>query len=91
MEATLSSKGQIVTPKQIRKSHGWRAGMRFTLAEEGNALVLKPSMGRGTTLTVEEVMGCAGYTGPRKSLEEMNLRLRTAAKKQSLYPPVEEP
>jgi AbrB family looped-hinge helix DNA binding protein len=83
METTLSSKGQIVIPKQIRKSHGWRAGMRFTLAEEGNTLVLKPSMGRGATLTVEEVMGCAGYTGPRKSLEEMDAGIIDEARKQA--------
>jgi AbrB family looped-hinge helix DNA binding protein len=82
METTLSSKGQIVIPKQIRQSHGWRAGMKFNLAEEGNALVLKPS-GRRPTRTVEEVIGCAGYTGPRKSVEEMDAGILDEARRQA--------
>lgn len=82
MESVLSSKGQIVIPQKIRKSHGWRTGMRFSLTEEGNALVMRPVTGRAT-LTVEEIIGCAGYTGPRVSLEEMEAAILKEAAKQA--------
>ena len=82
METVLSSKGQIVIPQQIRKSHGWRTGTKFTLIEEGNTLVLKPSRSR-QFLTIEEVIGCAGYTGPRKSIEEMEAGILEEARNQA--------
>jgi len=82
METILSSKGQIIIPQQIRKSHGWRTGTRFTLTEEGNALILKPFSSR-PTLSVEEVIGCAGYAGPPKSIEEMEAGILEEARKQA--------
>jgi AbrB family looped-hinge helix DNA binding protein len=82
VETVLSSKGQIVIPQKIRKCHGWRTGMRFTLTEEGDSLIMKPITGR-STLVVEEVIGCAGYTGPRISLEEMEAAILEEAAKQA--------
>jgi len=70
MKTTLSSKGQIVIPRQIRLNHGWKPGISFTIIEEGDAIVLKPTLARKTT-TIEEVIGCAGYTGPAVSLADI--------------------
>ena len=82
METTLSSKGQIVIPRQIRQRHGWRPGVTFTIVDEGDALVLKPATTRRTT-SLEEVIGCAGYTGPKKSLADMDAGVMEEAKKQA--------
>ena len=71
METTLSSKGQIVIPRQIRQRHGWRPGATFTIVDDGDTLVLKPTTSRQTT-SLDEVIGCAGYSGPIKSLAEMD-------------------
>jgi AbrB family looped-hinge helix DNA binding protein len=82
METTLSSKGQIVIPKRIRESHGWRPGTTFILIEEDNGLYLKPASSRKTT-TIEEVIGCAGYSGPKKSIKEMDAAIVEEAKRQA--------
>jgi len=82
METTLSSKGQIVIPHQIRKSHCWQPGVTFSIIEEGDALILKPVRGRSTTI-LADVVGCAGYTGPRKELAEMDAGIIEEARKQA--------
>jgi AbrB family looped-hinge helix DNA binding protein len=82
METTLSSKGQIVIPQEIRKCHGWKPGVTFTIIDEGNTLILKPVSSR-TTTTLADVVGCAGYTGPKKSLEEMDAGIIEEARKQA--------
>lgn len=82
METTLSSKGQIVIPKRIRQSHGWRPGATFIVIEEDNGLFLKPVSNRKTT-AIEDVIGCAGYKGPKKSLAEMDAAVLEEAKRQA--------
>jgi AbrB family looped-hinge helix DNA binding protein len=43
METTLlSTKGQIVVPKAIRDSKGWKAGTEFTVEETPQGLLLRP-------------------------------------------------
>ncbi len=66
----LSSKGQIVIPKPVREAHGWAAGTEFLVEDEGDRVVLRPRR-RGPGVAVEEVLGCTGYRGPRRSLAEM--------------------
>lgn len=82
METTLSSKGQIVIPRQIRQSHGWKPGFCFSIIDEGDAIVLKPSLSRKTT-ALEDVIGCAGYSGPKKSLADMDAGVLEEARKQA--------
>jgi len=82
METTLSSKGQIVIPRQIRQRHGWRPGAIFTIIDDGDALVLKPTTNCSTT-SLDEVIGCAGYNGPIKSLAEMDAGIMEEARKQA--------
>jgi AbrB family looped-hinge helix DNA binding protein len=82
METTLSSKGQIVIPRQIRQRHGWRPGAIFTIVDDGDALVLKLTTSRYTT-SLDEVIGCAGYSGPIKSLAEMDAGIMEEARKQA--------
>jgi len=82
METRLSSKGQVVIPRQIRQSHGWRPGVTFTIIEEGDRLILKPVVGRAT-VDIKDVIGCAGYVGEKKSLAEMDAGIVEEAKKQA--------
>lgn len=83
MQTTLSSKGQIVIPSQIRRSHGWKAGTSFTIIDEGNVLLIKPVHNR-KTVAIEDVIGCAGYKGDKKSLAEMDAGILEEARKQAL-------
>jgi len=71
METTLSSKGQIVIPRNIRQNHDWKPGVRFNITDAGEEIVLRPVVSRKSTL-LEDVIGCAGYVGPKKSLEDMD-------------------
>lgn len=66
----MSSKGQIVLPKEVRERQGWNAGTELEVESQGNVVVLRPAR-PFPRRTVDEVRGCAGYKGPRKSLKDM--------------------
>ena len=66
----LSKKGQIVIPKKIRAAHGWEPGLEFIVEDTGDAIKLKPIVPYLET-KAEELLGCVGYHGPKKSLKEM--------------------
>jgi AbrB family looped-hinge helix DNA binding protein len=53
----LSSKGQIVLPKDIRVSRAWGPGTEFTVEETGDGIVLRPAA-RFPDTDLEEVAGC---------------------------------
>lgn len=68
--ATLSTKGQIVIPREVREAHRLVAGMRFEVETRGGCIVLRPIHEVPRT-ALEDLVGCTGYRGPRKTLEEM--------------------
>ncbi len=71
METTLlSSKGQVIIPKTIRSSHNWRPGTRFAVEDVQGGVLLKPLSSFPTT-DLQSGLGCVGYKGPVKSLDEM--------------------
>lgn len=67
----VSTKGQIVIPREVRARHGWEAGTELILEERGDVLVLRAAKPFAPT-RVEEGLGCTGYRGPAKTLEEMD-------------------
>ena len=72
METTrLSEKGQIVIPKRIRADHKWEPGLEFSVEDLGGSIALKPIRSFRRT-RLRDVLGCAQYKGPRKSLKEMD-------------------
>jgi len=64
----LSTKGQIVIPKDIRESHHLAAGTEFVIAFMGDEIRLKPIPTFPTTLA-EEGMGYLARKG-RKPLSD---------------------
>lgn len=71
METTLlSSKGQVIIPKTIRSSHHWRPGTRFVVEEVQGGVLLKPISSFPVT-DLKSGLGCVGYKGAAKNLEEM--------------------
>jgi len=76
---SVSSKGQVVIPKNVRERLGIRTGSRLELTEAAGELRLRPERLPGKTATVAEGRGLAGYKGPRISIEEMNRAVREAA------------
>ncbi|MHB8870257.1 MAG: AbrB/MazE/SpoVT family DNA-binding domain-containing protein [Thermoleophilia bacterium] len=76
---TLSSKGQVVLPKHIRSAHKWEAGVEFSVEETPDGVLLRPLKPFKPT-RLEEVLGCAGYTGPTKTIEEMDAAIAAGTK-----------
>jgi len=75
----LSNKGQIVIPKAVRALHGWKAGLEFVIESVGDHITLNPIKPYKET-KIEEVMGCIGYEGPKKSLQDMEAAIAKGAK-----------
>ena len=67
----LSSKGQVVLPSRIRSAHHWQPGVEFSVEDTPDGVLLRPLKPFKPT-RLEEVFGCAGYTGPAKTIEEMD-------------------
>jgi AbrB family looped-hinge helix DNA binding protein len=53
----LSTKGQIILPKNIRVSRAWAPGTEFTVEETGDGILLRPA-GRFPAADLTEVAGC---------------------------------
>ena len=80
METTrLSNKGQIVIPKKVRATHGWEPGLEFVVEDEDDGIKLKPLKPFPET-KVEDLLGCLGYKGPKKSLKEMEAAIAKGAR-----------
>lgn len=60
----LSSKGQVVLPKEVRERHGWRAGTEIEVEDQGEVVVLRPVTPKIRPTTLEELRGCLKYDGP---------------------------
>jgi AbrB family looped-hinge helix DNA binding protein len=72
---TMSAKGQVVIPKDVRDRLGLKPGQKLDVSESGGAIVLRPTHA-GPTLTMEEAVArlreIIKYDGPPVSIEEMN-------------------
>lgn len=72
METTkLSSKGQVILPAAIRAANQWKAGVEFAVENTSDGVLLRPIKAFATT-TLDEVVGCTGYTGKARCLTDMD-------------------
>ena len=60
LTATVTSKGQIVIPADIRRRYGIHRGTKVSFIEEGGRLVLQPI----TPEFIDSVMGSLKGSGP---------------------------
>ena len=66
--ATVTSKGQITIPAQVRKALGLKPGVRIDFYEiEDGEYALRPKTG-----SIMEMRGCLAHAGPPITIEEMN-------------------
>ena len=80
LETTLSSKGQVVIPKELRDARKWHVGMALTVEEVPQGLLIRPARKPLFPLTtIEDVMGCVKYAGPKLNEAEIAKRLKAAA------------
>jgi AbrB family looped-hinge helix DNA binding protein len=78
MTTRLSSKGQIVVPRPIREAHRWKAGTTFEVVETADGILLRVAR-LFPQSRLEDVVGCAGYRGPARSVAEMDEAVREEA------------
>lgn len=69
----LSSKGQVIIPKDVREGKGWKAGDELIVEDRPDGVLLKRKKPFKAT-TLDEVSGCLKpyYSGPARTIEEMN-------------------
>jgi AbrB family looped-hinge helix DNA binding protein len=77
MTTRLSTKGQLILPKEIRERRGC-PGVELEIEDRGNSVVLRRAVDVPET-TLEELLGCTGYQGPAHSLEEMEAGIARGA------------
>jgi len=76
MEITrLSTKGQIILPKNIRISRAWTPGTEFTVEETRDGVLLRPAV-RFPETDLDEVAGCLRFKGKPKTVAQMNAAIR---------------
>jgi AbrB family looped-hinge helix DNA binding protein len=81
METTrLSTKGQIVLPKNIRTSHAWGPGTEFTIEETGDGILLRPAS-RFPRVNLDEVAGCLRSKRKPKTIAQMDEAIRRQVKR----------
>ena len=80
LTTTVSTKGQVILPKAIRRALRWEAGTRLTVENTPAGVLLKPEPVFAET-RLEEVFGCLAYQGTPKTLEEMDAGVLAEAKR----------
>lgn len=76
VEITISSKGQIVIPKDVREALGLKAGEKLMLDRVGRRLILEPPVPPRKRISYEEFRRrVPKYDGPPVALEDMTSRV----------------
>lgn len=78
MTTRLSTKGQLIIPRAIRARQGWRAGTRVVIEDRGDHVVLR-ALAEPPRTRLEDLVGCTGYRGRRRSLAEMDAAIARGA------------
>ena len=69
-KTTLSSKGQVILPKRVRRAHSWSPGTEFSVEEVDDGVLLRPLKPFSAT-ELESVFACLNSRGSTKTLEDM--------------------
>jgi AbrB family looped-hinge helix DNA binding protein len=78
---TVSTKGRVILPKSIRqRRRQWGPGTRLTVEDTPNGL-LRRSAALFAPARSEDVFGCLAYSGPAKTLEEMDAAVAAEARR----------
>lgn len=76
MELTrLSTKGQIILPKNIRTARAWMPGTEFAVEETSDGVLLRPT-GHFPEATLNQVAGCLRPQRKAKTVVQMHAAVR---------------
>ncbi|MFT4624392.1 MAG: AbrB family looped-hinge helix DNA binding protein [Myxococcota bacterium] len=74
----LSTKGQVVLPKEVRDTLGLSTGTELEVEVRDGVVLLRPI--RKTT--VDDILGMLPWSGPPKSLDDMEQAIAKGAREQ---------
>jgi AbrB family looped-hinge helix DNA binding protein len=77
---TVSTKGQVILPKAIRDRRKWGPGTRLVIEETADGVLLKAAPIFAPTRP-EDVFGMLRYSGPAKTIEEMDAGIEAEVKR----------
>jgi AbrB family looped-hinge helix DNA binding protein len=80
LTTTVSTKGQVILPKAIRRQRHWTAGTRLVVEDtrDGVLLTMAPLF---APTRPEDVFGLLPSAGPPKTLEEMEAGIAAEARR----------
>lgn len=80
LTTTVSTKGQVILPKEVRDRRQWRPGTRLVVEETAEGVLLRPAS-RFAPTRPDEVAGMLAYAGPPKSLDDMQAGIAAEARR----------
>jgi AbrB family looped-hinge helix DNA binding protein len=80
VSTTVSSKGQVVIPREVREVLGWKPGTVLVIQEQGGGILLRPVPAFPLT-TVDDILGCVPYAGGAKTIEQMEAGIAEGARR----------
>lgn len=78
----LSSKGQVIIPAHIRAAHHWEPGQDLVVIDMKDGVCLKPKSPFAPA-SLDDLAGCLAYSGPAKSLDEMDEAIRRGVREKT--------
>jgi AbrB family looped-hinge helix DNA binding protein len=82
MRTRLSTKGQLIIPKDLRERLGWSPGVDLLVEYRGDAVVVRRAEDL-PEVDLEDLVGCTGYRGPARTLEDMEAGIAEGARRSS--------
>ena len=76
----LSSKGQVIIPKEIRNRHHGEAGQEFKAIDTDDGILLRPASPFPET-TLKDAVSCLSCSGKPKSLEDREEAVKKGARR----------
>ncbi|UVO55506.1 AbrB/MazE/SpoVT family DNA-binding domain-containing protein [Sphingomonas sp. SUN039] len=71
----MSTKGQVVIPKDVREALGWPEGQPLVVRHAGGRAILEPPEPRRETISWEEFRRrVPKYEGPPMSIKDMGVK-----------------
>jgi AbrB family looped-hinge helix DNA binding protein len=82
LSTRLSTKGQIILPKSVRDARQWKPGTEFSIETTKEGVLLRP-IRRSAGTKLADLYGFLKYSGPPKSIKEMDRGILLEARRRS--------
>ena len=77
----MSSKGQVIIPRAVRKAHHWEAGLELIVIDTGDGVLLRPKSPFSAT-DVGEVAGLLRAKVEPKTDEQISAAIKRGVRRQ---------